>query len=324
MAQADVEQPAGEIRPESGLDTLGTAVRVGIYLGGHIFGGRVRDFVELARVAEDVGLDDVCMGEHVVLGGDDPRPSWAPAGRFVHRRDEPFPEPLTALAVIAGATQRVRLVTAILIAPLRPPVLLAKTAATLHELSRKRLVLGVSTSWHQEEYAALGVPFEERGQRLDDLLGACRALWSSAPASFSSATVSFADIYCEPRPAHVEDIPLWFTGKIRKQLVRRVAEYGHGWLPFIGMDTQLAPFGPEIAQLRQAIHAAGRDPSRLEVGVRFRTQGRSLEQAIAEDVPLMREVGITQTHVPLLSLVPSLDDAPAMLEKLARLFDPYR
>src|SRR5207247_7611606 len=115
---------------------------------------------------------------------------------FVHRVDEPFPEPITTLALIAGATQRVRLVTAILIAPLRPPVLLAKQAATLHALSGGRLVLGVSTSWHAHEYAAVGVPFEERGQRLDDAVGAWRALWGPQPASYASASVAFDNIWC--------------------------------------------------------------------------------------------------------------------------------
>ena len=173
-------------------------MRLGIYLGGHLFTGRERDFVGLAKVAEDAGLDDVALGEHLVMGGENPAPPWA-GGRFVHRKDEPFPEPLATLAVIAGATSRIRLITAILIAPLRPPVLLAKTAATVHALSGGRLVLGISTSWHQEEYAAVGVPFEERGQRLDDAVGACRALWSAAPAAFSSRTISFEDIYCVPQ-----------------------------------------------------------------------------------------------------------------------------
>src|ERR671936_15675 len=100
-------------------------VRLGVYLGGHIFGQNVRAFVDLARVAEDVGFDDVSLGEHLVLGGENPSPPWG-GGRFVHRVDEPFPEPLTTLAMIAGATRRVRLITGILIAPLRPPVLLAK------------------------------------------------------------------------------------------------------------------------------------------------------------------------------------------------------
>jgi alkanesulfonate monooxygenase SsuD/methylene tetrahydromethanopterin reductase-like flavin-dependent oxidoreductase (luciferase family) len=112
-----------------------------------VFAGREQDFVRLAKVAEDAGLDDVALGEHLVMGGENPAPPWA-GGRFVHRKDEPFPEPLATLAVIAGATCRIRLITAVLIAPLRAPVLLAKTAATVHALSNGRLVLGISTSWH--------------------------------------------------------------------------------------------------------------------------------------------------------------------------------
>lgn len=295
-------------------------VQLGIYLGGHVFAGRELDFVRLAKVAEDAGLDDVALGEHLVMGGENPTPPW---GRFVHRKDEPFPEPLATLAVIAGATTRIRLITAILIAPLRAPVLLAKTAATLHALSGGRLVLGISTSWHQEEYAAVGVPFAERGQRLDDAVGACRALWSSAPASFTSKTVSFEDLYCVPRPERVDDIPIWFTGKMRKQLVRRVAHYGHGWLPFLGMDTPLEPFAEQIQELKDSIRAAGRDPTVFEVAVRFRTMGRSLEQAFEEDVPIMQRAGITEAHVPLLSLVPGLDEAPAAIERIACIFEQY-
>jgi probable F420-dependent oxidoreductase len=296
-------------------------MRLGMYLGGHLFAGRERDFVTLARVAEDAGLDDVALGEHLVMGGENPTPAW---GRFVHRKDEPFPEPLATLAVIAGATSRIRLITAILIAPLRSPVVLAKTAATVHALSNGRLVLGVSTSWHAEEYAAVGVPFVERGQRLDDAIGACRALWSTAPASFSSPTVTFDNVFCVPRPDSVDDIPIWFTGKMRQQLVRRVAHSGHGWLPFLGMDTPLEPFAADIQVLKEAMTAAGRDVRKLDVAVRFRSMGRSLEQAFAEDIPVMLRAGITETHVPLLSLVPSLDEAPSLIQRLGRLFEAYR
>jgi alkanesulfonate monooxygenase SsuD/methylene tetrahydromethanopterin reductase-like flavin-dependent oxidoreductase (luciferase family) len=107
---------------------------------------------------------------------------------------------------------------------------------------------------------------------------------------------------------------------MRKQLVRRVAEHGQGWLPWIGMDTPLEPLGDDIRVLRDAMTAAGRDASKLDVAVRFRTMGRSLEQAFQEDVPVMLRAGITQAHVPLLSLVPSLDDAPAAIERIARAF----
>jgi probable F420-dependent oxidoreductase len=307
--------------PKKRLCTEGHDMRTGIYLGGHTFASDVRQFVELARVAEDVGLDDVSLGEHLVMGTHNPTPPW---GSFVHHLDEPFPEPLTTLAMIAGATRRVRLVTAILIAPLRPAVLLAKQAATLHTLSGGRLVLGISTSWHADEYAAAGVPFAERGQYLDDIVGACRALWGVQPASFSSSTVSFSSVYCVPKPAHVDDIPLWFTGKMRAQLVRRVARFGHGWLPWIGADTRLEPLAEDIAALKSAMVAEGRDPAQLEVSVRFRTMGRSLEQAFEEDAPLMARVGITQTYVPLLSLAPSLAEAPKAIERIARLAERYR
>jgi alkanesulfonate monooxygenase SsuD/methylene tetrahydromethanopterin reductase-like flavin-dependent oxidoreductase (luciferase family) len=147
-----------------------------------IQGSPLRDILDVGRLVEGVGFDDLCIGEHVVAA--DAAPAWAP--RAPHPPTERFPEPLTTLAGLAAVTQRVRLVTCIVIASLRPAALLAKTAATLHELSNGRLVRGVSVSWMEPEYAALGVPFEERGARLDDVVAACRALWSSSPASFSS------------------------------------------------------------------------------------------------------------------------------------------
>ena len=82
----------------------------------------------------------------------------------------------------------------------------------------------------------MGVPFEERGARLDDTIGACRALWLQAPASFHSPSVSFEDMYCVPRPAHVDDIPIWFGSMLTQRLVRRVGQWGHGWMPFIGPE----------------------------------------------------------------------------------------
>jgi alkanesulfonate monooxygenase SsuD/methylene tetrahydromethanopterin reductase-like flavin-dependent oxidoreductase (luciferase family) len=111
---------------------------------------------------------------------------------------------------------------------------------------------------------------------------------------------------------------------MRKQLVRRVAQFGHGWLPWLGLDTPLAPLAADIQVLKDAVQAAGRDPTRLDVAVRFRTMGRSLEQAFEEDVPIMLRAGITQAHVPLLSLVPTLDEAPRAIERIARIFESYR
>lgn len=295
-------------------------MRLGLYLTSTVQDGELGDVVELARLAEEAGFDDLCLGEHLVMS--DVRPDWG-GPRFPHRPQERFPEPLAMFAAIASVTRRARLVTCILIAPLRPAVLLAKTAATVHALSGGRLVLGVSVSWAQPEYAALGVPYEERGRRLDDLVGACRALWSSSPASFDSPTVRFSDMYCEPRPESADDIPIWFGGQFRPQLVRRVADWGQGFLPHIDATTTWDVVGEQTRQIKESMRAAGRDPSALEVSVRFPPFGKTFPQALEEDMRALTDAGVTQLYVPLVG-PRTLAEAAPQVEAMARDFEPYR
>ncbi|MGH2365465.1 MAG: TIGR03619 family F420-dependent LLM class oxidoreductase [Chloroflexota bacterium] len=296
-------------------------MRLGLYALSMVPDGSVRDVVELARIAEDLGFDDVCLGEHVVMA--DALPPWVKGGSFLHNSGERFVEPMTTFAAMAMATSRVRLVTCVLIAPLRPAALLAKQAATLHELSNGRLVLGVSVSWLDREYAALGVPFRERGTRLDDLVGACRALWSGAPASFSSESVTFSDIYCSPRPARVEDLPIWFGGQFTPRLVRRVVNWGQGFLPHVGATDTWASIGGQVGRLKAAMRVVGRDPSTLEVGVRFPLSGKPFAEALAEDMGAMAAAGITQLYCPILG-PRTLAEARPRMEAMARAFQQYR
>jgi probable F420-dependent oxidoreductase len=282
-------------------------------------GSPMRDLMEVGRIAEDLGFDDLCMGEHVVAA--DAAPAWA--ARAPHPPTESFPEPLTTFAALAMVTQRVRLVTCILIAPLRPAALLAKTAATLHALSNGRLVLGVSVSWMEPEYAALGVPFTERGTRLDDLVGACRALWASTPATFTSSTVSFVDMFCEPRPVHPDDIPWWFGGLCTPGLVRRIVRYGRGFLPHMTGTMTWEDIAEQTRRVKEAMRAAGRDSSDLEVGVRFPPFGGAFERVLADDMERMLAAGVTQLYCPLRAPGTVAEAAPVM-EKMARAFEPYR
>jgi alkanesulfonate monooxygenase SsuD/methylene tetrahydromethanopterin reductase-like flavin-dependent oxidoreductase (luciferase family) len=111
----------------------------------------LREMIYIARVADELGFDYLCLAEHVLMHGQ-PSAAAHTTGPVMHTPDELMPEPLTTLAAFAGATRRIGLMTGILIAPSRPAPLLAKTAATLHALAGgKRLVLGVSTSWQAEE-----------------------------------------------------------------------------------------------------------------------------------------------------------------------------
>ena len=139
------------------------------------FGDDHRVIVEVAKRAEAAGFDQVVLPDHVVMSANvEPYPY----GEFPYPPGDPWVEPLTTLAAIAGATSTVRLGTGVLITPLRPAALLAKTVATLDNLSGGRVDLGVGLGWQREEYDAVGVPWERRWARHDDTIRACRALWA--------------------------------------------------------------------------------------------------------------------------------------------------
>lgn len=257
------------------------------------FGADHRVIVEVAQRAEAAGFDQVVLPDHVVMSANvEPYPY----GDFPFPPGDPWVEPLTTLAAIAGATSTVRLGTGVLITPLRPAVLLAKTVATLDNLSGGRVDLGVGLGWQREEYDAAGVPWERRWSRHDDTIRACRALWAGRgePVSFDSPTVSFEGIWCEPAPAQ-ERLPIWFGAKATPKLAARLAEQGDGWLPLGRMRPE--DVVAESAVLREAFMAAGRDPGELgiRVGLPLKrdADGGIDTAATAEKVAALVEAGVT-------------------------------
>ena len=223
--------------------------------------------VRLATDAEAAGFDAVMASEHVALG-----PSAGALGRPVNPRAYAAPgnqDPATSwpssnvlLAAVAVATRRVRLVMGAVIAPLRHPVLLAKELATLDRLSEGRLVVQPTVSWHREEYDALGVPFAERGEILDEQLAAMAALWEHTPASHPGPRFAFDDVYCVPKPWRTDPARprMWFGGQsMHPRLLQRLVSYGDGFHPFGAASAD------DLAQLRAGLLAAGRDPAALEM-----------------------------------------------------------
>jgi probable F420-dependent oxidoreductase len=280
-----------------------------------LFGGELAALLEAARAADELGIDQLALPDHLAIG---PRTDRYPYGRFPLPREEPWLEPLTALAAIAGATRRVRLATGVLIAPLRPPLLLAKSAATLDVLSGGRLDLGVGVGWQEEEYAAAGVPWAERWRRLDDGLRACRALWRDAPASFRSSSVSFDEIWCLPRPLQPGGPPLWFGVALGPRNLARVAELGAGWMP-MGSGPDAIRAG--VAELRAAFARAGRDFAGF--GVRAHApivvgpdRRPDLERSLGA-LPALAEAGATVASFPLGAFAASRAEVRPFLERLA-------
>jgi len=276
--------------------------------------------LDVARAADHAGADFVDVTEHVLMGLNalQSGQGWEP-----QHLEQPQPEPLSTLAAMVGATQRINVLSAIVIAPLRPAGLLAKTGATLHAISHGRFVMGVTASWQKDEYDALGVPFEQRGQVLDDNIGACRALWASAPASFHSPTVNFDGMFCSPRPAAGERIPVWFGGKFTPRQVRRVVTLGDGWMPYGGLRMTLDQKAAAVATLRAGFVAAGRDPATLDVCDGLSVVDGSVARSL-EVVPAMAEAGINVIRVHLRRLARSPDEVLPLVAEITRRFEDYR
>ncbi|MER5639527.1 LLM class flavin-dependent oxidoreductase [Kitasatospora sp. NPDC002227] len=152
---------------------------------------------EWARTVEGLGYDLLMMSDHLVITPD-----------VAERYPEPFYEPFTTLAWLAGATSRLRFGTTVLILPYRDPLLTARTATTLHRLTEGRLVLGAGIGWARQEFEALGIPFADRGRRTDQALATLRRTWQ----------------------AEGTDIPLWIGGNSAAGL-RRTLAYGDAWHP---------------------------------------------------------------------------------------------
>jgi probable F420-dependent oxidoreductase len=222
--------------------------------------GEWRRYLDLARMAEDAGIGRLVVVDHVVMGPNTSAYAW---GRFPSAPEEPWLEPLTMLTAVAAVTSRIRLATGVLIAPLRGAALLAKTAATLDVLSEGRLDLGVAVGWQREEYDAAGVSWERRGQVLTDTIAACKALWGESPTDFTSETISFRDIWCEPKPVQPGGVPLWIAGNLHRSNLERLVRWGDGWIPIMGETVDGMAAG--VRTIRAAWSAAGRDPAGLRV-----------------------------------------------------------
>ena len=254
--------------PDGGDVTQHTAVRLILILSENstlVPPRDLRALVKIAVGAEEAGFDAVMVSEHVALG-----PGADSAGLPENPRDyalpfnqdprTPWPDSLLLLSAVAAATTSLRLVAGAVIPPLRHPVLMAKQLATLDLLSEGRLVVQPTVSWLRSEYDALGVPFELRGELLDEHLAAWRTLWRDSPATFHGRHYSFDDVYLEPKPLRPAGPPLWFgSSSMHPPILRRLVEYGSGFNPLGRASAE------DLDSLSRALQAHGRAIEDLEL-----------------------------------------------------------
>ncbi|SES25986.1 LLM class flavin-dependent oxidoreductase [Actinokineospora terrae] len=173
------------------------------------------DLVELGRQAEDLGLDAV----------------WVPDSPLVYG----LPDPLVLLSALAATTERITIATGVLLGALRHPVLLAHSLATLDRLARGRLVVGLGSGFTdpatERQFAALGVPFRDRGERLAESITVLRSLWTGAPITQAGRHFTFHDVALSPLPHSASGPPIWLAGS-GARAEARVGRLADGWLPY--------------------------------------------------------------------------------------------
>jgi probable F420-dependent oxidoreductase len=283
----------------------------------------LRALVQMAVVAEGAGFDAVMVSEHVVLG-----PSAGANGVMANPRDYalpgnqdpslPWPSSIVLLSAIAAATTRLRLAACAVIAPLRHPLLLAKELGTLDILSEGRLVVQPTVSWHRDEYEALGVPFEQRGRRLDEHLAAWEQLWAASPASYEGEHYRFRDTYLEPKAWRPDGPRLWLGGEsVHPRLLRRIVLHAHGFHP-LGQ-----PSDADLELLRNGLEEAGRDLGELELvgGIRpvfpDDDSPSPLEPAL-EQLPAMLGRGFTTICVKPSQFLDDVDRYPGWCDEVVQ------
>jgi probable F420-dependent oxidoreductase len=263
----------------------------------------------VARLADELGFDSIWCNDHLAIAGA-PEPDAEPAyvAAYAEQRGQNVYEPLIALAYLAAVTSRVLLGTSVYLLPLRNPVLAAKQAVSLDRLSEGRLVLGVGVGWLAGEFAALGVPYRQRGSRTDEAIAVFKALCVEDSAEFYGRHHRFAGVEFLPKPHQRPHPPLWIGGR-SDAAMRRAARAGDAWHPSHLSTDELRRRVPE---LRAECERAGRPPDEVTVTTRRKVvlgpspadadPGRLLQGgagAIAATVAELEQIGVSHLVVEL-------------------------
>ena len=221
----------------------------------------------VAEQAEAAGLDSVWAADHIVLptGAASPYP-YDTGGEFLIPPGLPFMDQFTSLAYVAGITRNVRLGTAVTLLPLRHPLSVAKTVATLDALSGGRVIVGVAAGWLEQEFDALGLEFAARGRMLDEGLDVLREIWTQPSASHAGEFYNFANVAAYPRPVQQPHPPIWVGGHTQP-VMRRAARVGDMWFPPL-FQTTPAGLASAYDTVREAAERHGRDRDAVRLALR--------------------------------------------------------
>ena len=286
-------------------------MKYGFYLPNSGAGAEPDALADIAKLGDRLGFYCMVMPDHILqpnqINSTYPYSLTGDILAAGQSGNGEWPEQITTLAYLAGVTERIKLVTSVMIIPYRNPILTAKMLSTLDMLSKGRLILGAGVGWMEEEFELLDAPpFAERGAVTNEYLQAFIELWTKDDPKFEGKYVNFSDITFLPKPVQKPYPPIWIGGQ-SKPAIRRAAQIGDCWHPVGAIPA--APLEPEelaenLVLLHQYAEKAGRDPAIIQVSVkaplydagdssgpRRRFSGSSDE--VRQDVQTYSDVGVT-------------------------------
>ncbi|MBV8360547.1 MAG: LLM class flavin-dependent oxidoreductase, partial [Deltaproteobacteria bacterium] len=205
----------------------------------------MKDVPEAARKAESLGYDYLCSGEHMMFHG-------------------AVPNSLITLAVAAGATSRIKLMSTVVLLPLYTPMVLAKMTSVLDVASDGRYHMGIGVGGEfPKEFEACGVPVKQRCSRSNEALAVIKKLWTEKDASFEGRYSKFSGVTLDPQPTQRPHPPIWVAGR-KESAMRRAALYGDGWIPYMYTPEMLHE---SIEKIQRFGKEAGRDLSNFRPGL---------------------------------------------------------
>lgn len=272
----------------------------------------------VARVSEESDIATVWMSDHVVMVDDPAGYPYTGDGSFARGGATPWHEAFTVLSWLAALTRKVKVGTSILVLPLRNPLEVAKVTATLDQLSRGRLLLGVGAGWLEKEFQVLGADFLGRGLQLDSAIDLLKQAWTGlAPAGrYGRITLPF-DVHCQPVPYRPEGVAILVGGMSRPAVDRSIAR-GDGWLARVWVDDFVDDPEPTSRLLQKVANGIAQrthkhtQPYNVVRLVRRSgdqtesSKGSSLSPLVERAVLLAREVGFDEAAFDIDWLHPDL------------------
>ena len=244
----------------------------GLHVGTRGPGATPEGLQAIARKCEAVGYSTLGFNDHVITANTvDSKYPYSESGVWPAADTGTCLEQLMTIAFVAGVTEKLRLLTSVMVLPHRAPVLAAKMLATADVLSNGRLTVGVGIGWMAEEMAALqSPPYDQRATASEDYIGAFKALWTQTVAAYDGDFISFEQVLFDPKPVQKPHPPIWVGGE-GQPARRRAGQLGDGWYPVIAnprlmLDVPTA-YADGLNDVRRHAEAAGRDPSAIDAAM---------------------------------------------------------